>query len=105
MASAAKNPALLSSPVTFQDSGAHDTIFGSGINNWFVLGKYGVGEELNAAAQFQYQVDIPAMRALPRASAALPRASAGAELWKAQRTISPDWMLTPPEALMTQFYS
>ena len=28
--------------LSFQDSGAHDTIFGSSnINNWFVLGKYG----------------------------------------------------------------
>ena len=39
LASAAKNSALLSSPVLFQDSGAHDTIFGSEIGNWFVLGK------------------------------------------------------------------
>ena len=39
LASAAKNSALLSSPVVFQDSGAHDTIFGSEIGNWFVLGK------------------------------------------------------------------
>ncbi len=39
LASAANNPALLSPPVTFQDTGAHDTIFGSSANNWFVLGK------------------------------------------------------------------
>ncbi len=41
LASAAKTTALLSSPVSFQDTGAHDTIFGSNLNNWFVLGKYG----------------------------------------------------------------
>ncbi|MGO9111394.1 MAG: peptidylprolyl isomerase [Thermoguttaceae bacterium] len=41
LASASNNSALLTSPVTFQDTGAHDTIFGSSINNWFMLGKYG----------------------------------------------------------------
>ena len=41
LASTANSSALLSSPVTFQDSGAHDTIFGSNVNNWFMLGKYG----------------------------------------------------------------
>jgi len=36
----ARNPALQSLMPTFQDSGAHDTIFGhSNINNWFVVGK------------------------------------------------------------------
>jgi Ca2+-binding RTX toxin-like protein len=40
LASAAGNSALLSSPITFQDTGAHDTIFGSNVNNWFMLGKY-----------------------------------------------------------------
>jgi cyclophilin family peptidyl-prolyl cis-trans isomerase len=39
MASAANNPALLSGLPTFQDSGAHDTIFGSLDDSWFVLGK------------------------------------------------------------------
>jgi Ca2+-binding RTX toxin-like protein len=41
LASVARNPALLSSMLSFQDSGAHDTIFGSGGNNLFLLGKYG----------------------------------------------------------------
>jgi cyclophilin family peptidyl-prolyl cis-trans isomerase len=40
LASAGKNTARVSSPVSFQETGAHDTIFGSNINNWFVLGKY-----------------------------------------------------------------
>ena len=40
LASAANSAALLSTPILFQDTGAHDTIFGSNINNWFVLGKY-----------------------------------------------------------------
>ena len=33
-----QNPSLLSSLLTFQDSGAHDTIFGSGATISFVLG-------------------------------------------------------------------
>jgi hypothetical protein len=41
-AAIAKNPALLASALSFQDSGAHDTIFGSGLNNLYVLGKYGI---------------------------------------------------------------
>jgi cyclophilin family peptidyl-prolyl cis-trans isomerase/Ca2+-binding RTX toxin-like protein len=37
----ARNSTMLSSPtVSFQDVGAHDTIFGSGVNDWCVLGKY-----------------------------------------------------------------
>jgi cyclophilin family peptidyl-prolyl cis-trans isomerase len=40
LASSARNPAAQSSMITFQDSGAHDTIFGnSGSNNFFELGK------------------------------------------------------------------
>jgi large repetitive protein len=42
LASSANNPALLSSMLSFQDSGAVDTVFGSSLHNWFVLGKYGV---------------------------------------------------------------
>ena len=38
----AKNPALLASMLSFQDSGAHDTIFGTTVNNWLVPGKYGI---------------------------------------------------------------
>ncbi len=38
LASAAKTLPTLPTPVTFQDTGARDTIFGSAINNWFVLG-------------------------------------------------------------------
>ena len=45
LASAARNRPSLSTPVLFQDTGAHDTIFGSGINNWFVLGQYGTLEK------------------------------------------------------------
>lgn len=41
LASAARSTTRLSSPVTFQDTGAQDTIVGSGANNWFVLGKNG----------------------------------------------------------------
>jgi cyclophilin family peptidyl-prolyl cis-trans isomerase len=42
LASSASNTAIRSAPaVTFQDVGAHDTIFGSSVNDWFVLGKYG----------------------------------------------------------------
>ena len=44
LASAAADPALLSSPVAFQDSGAHDKIFGNGGDNWFVLGESSVVE-------------------------------------------------------------
>jgi len=40
LSSAHNSLALSSSPVAFQDTGAHDTIFGSGVNNWFVLGKF-----------------------------------------------------------------
>jgi cyclophilin family peptidyl-prolyl cis-trans isomerase len=39
LASAANNPAMLSSLLTFQDSGATDRIFGSSMYNWLVLGK------------------------------------------------------------------
>ncbi len=39
LASSAKPAAAASSPVTFFDSGAHDTVFGSRLINWFVLGK------------------------------------------------------------------
>jgi len=39
LASASKSPALQSTPVSFQDPGTRDTIFGSGPNDWFVLGK------------------------------------------------------------------
>jgi hypothetical protein len=42
LTSIARNPALLASMLSFQDSGAHDTIFGSGLNNWYVPGKYGI---------------------------------------------------------------
>ena len=42
LASVAKNPALASSLLSFQDSGAHDTIFGSGVNNFFLTGKFGI---------------------------------------------------------------
>jgi hypothetical protein len=42
LASIARNPALLANLLSFQDSGAHDTIFGNGLNNWYVTGKYGV---------------------------------------------------------------
>jgi Ca2+-binding RTX toxin-like protein len=42
MASAAKNKALLANMLTLTDSGAHDVIFGSGPNNWFVPGKNGI---------------------------------------------------------------
>jgi cyclophilin family peptidyl-prolyl cis-trans isomerase len=42
LASIARNPALSASMLSFQDSGAHDTVFGSGLNNWYVLGKYGI---------------------------------------------------------------
>ncbi len=42
LASAAANPALLSSLFSFQDSGAHDIIFGGGgSTNWLVPGKNG----------------------------------------------------------------
>jgi cyclophilin family peptidyl-prolyl cis-trans isomerase len=37
----ARNSTMLSSPtVSFQDVGAHDTIFGSGVNDWYVLGQH-----------------------------------------------------------------
>ncbi len=39
LASSANSSALSSSPVTFQDTGAVDKIFGSGANNWYTLGK------------------------------------------------------------------
>jgi Ca2+-binding RTX toxin-like protein len=40
LASSAKNSSLLANMLSFQDSGAHDTVFGSSsINNMFVLGK------------------------------------------------------------------
>jgi hypothetical protein len=42
LSSAASNPSLLANMLTFTDSGAHDTIFGNNINNWYVLGKYSV---------------------------------------------------------------
>jgi Ca2+-binding RTX toxin-like protein len=42
MAAAARNPALRASLLTFQDSGARDTIFGSGLNNWFEMGRKSV---------------------------------------------------------------
>ena len=42
LTSIAKNPALLASMLSFQDSGAHDTIFGKTANNWLVPGKYGI---------------------------------------------------------------
>ncbi len=42
LASIARNPALLASMLSFQDSGAHDTIFGKTTNNWLVPGKYGI---------------------------------------------------------------
>jgi Ca2+-binding RTX toxin-like protein len=42
LSSIARNPALLGSMLSFQDSGAHDTIFGRGLNNWYVQGKYGI---------------------------------------------------------------
>ena len=35
------NATLLSSMLKFQDSGAHDIIFSSGSNDWFVPGKNG----------------------------------------------------------------
>ncbi len=41
LASSAKPAAAASSPVAFFDSGAHDTVFGSRLINWFVLGKNG----------------------------------------------------------------
>jgi len=41
LASSAKSAAMASSPVTFQDSGAHDSVFGKNLINWYVLGKYG----------------------------------------------------------------
>ena len=41
LAMAAANPALQSSLLSFQDSGAHDIIFGSGSNDWLVPGKNG----------------------------------------------------------------
>jgi len=41
LAAAAANPKLRSSLLSFTDSGAHNTIFGSGNNNWIVPGKYG----------------------------------------------------------------
>ena len=41
LASAASDLARATTPVSFQDSGAHDTIFGSNVGNWFMLGKYG----------------------------------------------------------------
>ncbi len=41
LASSAKSAAMASSPVTFHDSGAHDTVFGKNLINWYVLGKYG----------------------------------------------------------------
>jgi Ca2+-binding RTX toxin-like protein len=40
LASAAENPALLSSMFSFQDSGAADIIYGSGLNSIFVRGKH-----------------------------------------------------------------
>lgn len=42
LASVAKNPALKSSLLTFQDTGGHDTIIGSGLNNFFLTGKFGI---------------------------------------------------------------
>ena len=42
LASIAKNPALLASMLSFQDNGAHDTIFGGTTNNWLVPGKFGI---------------------------------------------------------------
>jgi Ca2+-binding RTX toxin-like protein len=39
LASSAKRTTPVSSAVTFQDSGAHDTVFGSSLIKWFVLGK------------------------------------------------------------------
>ena len=42
LASSARQTATASSPVTFLDSGAHDTIFGGSLINWFVLGKNGI---------------------------------------------------------------
>ncbi len=41
LASSARQTAPASSPVTFFDSGAHDTVFGRSLINWFVLGKNG----------------------------------------------------------------
>jgi Ca2+-binding RTX toxin-like protein len=40
LTSIARNPALASEMLTFQDSGAVDTIFGSNANDWYILGKY-----------------------------------------------------------------
>jgi cyclophilin family peptidyl-prolyl cis-trans isomerase len=42
LASTSKNSSALSGPtVAFQDVGAHDTIFGSGVNDWIMAGKFG----------------------------------------------------------------
>jgi hypothetical protein len=41
LASSSKKPALTSTPVTFIDSGGHDTISGSSLINWLVLGRFG----------------------------------------------------------------
>ncbi len=41
LASLAANPAMAAAFLTFQDVGAHDTVFGQlNYNNWYVLGKY-----------------------------------------------------------------
>ncbi len=42
LSSIARNPALLASMLSLQDSGAHDIIFGKVANNWLVPGKFGI---------------------------------------------------------------
>jgi cyclophilin family peptidyl-prolyl cis-trans isomerase len=41
LASSAKNPVLAASPVTFLDSGGHDTVIGKSLIKWLTLGRFG----------------------------------------------------------------